>query len=412
MSHQSLSSSIVHDPHHDTQQDNSNNDSIHIVFEPIDDNNDDVEVDNDNPITIRNHHNKEDDDIIKNEDQKEQHHEQDDNNIISNALNQINDLQNNNNDSIASAHDNNNADTNNKQNNIMNERKVEMQSAMWFEPSEHQKDDDIDEQPQEQQQPKEEDGTNDKDPPSQLSLLSKRFYTFYWTNEFLILTVIVIIFAKLYPPLGAVYLAPDITATWIAVIFEFFMAGLTLQTKEFSKAFQRIQFNSTIQFFNFGIDSAVVYGVALALRSLNILSIDLTNGMIICSCLPMTVNMVCVLTSLSHGDEAAAIFNAATGNMLGVIISPLLILLYIGESANLDIGETLYELTLRVIVPCIAGQLIQYFVPPIVLYVKNHKFFFKQAQQYALVYIVYTVFCKTFSKDTNNSILDIFLMSK
>jgi hypothetical protein len=49
----------------------------------------------------------------------------------------------------------------------------------------------------------------------------QRFVKFYWDYEFLILVVVVISLAKAYPPLGAVYLAPQITATWIAVIFIF-----------------------------------------------------------------------------------------------------------------------------------------------------------------------------------------------
>lgn len=49
----------------------------------------------------------------------------------------------------------------------------------------------------------------------------QRFVKFYWDYEFLILVVIVIMLARAYPPLGAIYLAPQITATWIAVIFIF-----------------------------------------------------------------------------------------------------------------------------------------------------------------------------------------------
>ena len=44
---------------------------------------------------------------------------------------------------------------------------------------------------------------------------------FYWKYEFLCLVVIVILLARAYPPLGAEYLAPQITATWIAVVFIF-----------------------------------------------------------------------------------------------------------------------------------------------------------------------------------------------
>jgi hypothetical protein len=43
----------------------------------------------------------------------------------------------------------------------------------------------------------------------------------YAKNSFLILVVLAVLLALAYPPLGAVYLAPEITATWIAVIFIF-----------------------------------------------------------------------------------------------------------------------------------------------------------------------------------------------
>lgn len=49
----------------------------------------------------------------------------------------------------------------------------------------------------------------------------QRSVQFYWDNEFVILIVVVILLARAYPPLGAVYLAPQITATWIAVVFIF-----------------------------------------------------------------------------------------------------------------------------------------------------------------------------------------------
>jgi len=48
--------------------------------------------------------------------------------------------------------------------------------------------------------------------------LSKKIYG---THTFLIHVIIGILIAKAYPPLGGIYLAPQITATWVAVIFIF-----------------------------------------------------------------------------------------------------------------------------------------------------------------------------------------------
>jgi hypothetical protein len=43
----------------------------------------------------------------------------------------------------------------------------------------------------------------------------------YRDNEFVCLAVIAILLARAYPPLGAEYLVPDITSSWLAVIFIF-----------------------------------------------------------------------------------------------------------------------------------------------------------------------------------------------
>ncbi|MGK3738037.1 MAG: hypothetical protein ACI8RD_006904 [Bacillariaceae sp.] len=45
---------------------------------------------------------------------------------------------------------------------------------------------------------------------------------FYWGNELLILAVLVISLAKIYPTWGAIYLVPQITARWIAVMYIFY----------------------------------------------------------------------------------------------------------------------------------------------------------------------------------------------
>ena len=50
----------------------------------------------------------------------------------------------------------------------------------------------------------------------------------------------------------------------------------------------------------------------------------------VAACLPMTVNMVIVLTKASNGDEACALLNASLGNLLGVFVTPALILGYLG----------------------------------------------------------------------------------
>ena len=137
---------------------------------------------------------------------------------------------------------------------------------------------------------------------------------------------------------------------------------------------------------------------------------SLADGMTICASLPITVNMVQVLTKSAGGDEAAAVFNAACGNLVGVFLSPALILMYLGVTGEVDLGGVFFKLGLRVVLPIFIGQLLQKFVTPAKEFVKRYKKHFKKAQEWALVFIVYTVFCKTFSQGSDASQGDIFLM--
>lgn len=186
---------------------------------------------------------------------------------------------------------------------------------------------------------------NDEEPDDEdKTSMSARLCKFWWQNDFLILVIIVISLARAYPPLGAEYLAPKITADWMAVCLIFLLAGLGLNTDEFAKAFRMIWFNLYVQGFNFGFVSAVVFVVTRGLQAANILPDDLASGLVVTSCLPMSINMVIVLTKLSDGDESLAIVNAAAGNMIGVFLSPVLILGYIGVEGDIDLVEVFYKL--------------------------------------------------------------------
>ncbi|KAL9190028.1 hypothetical protein ACHAXT_007239 [Thalassiosira profunda] len=258
------------------------------------------------------------------------------------------------------------------------------------------------------------DETNaDGAPPAKPSLPRRcwaKWTKIYATHSFLILVICAILLAYAYPPLGAVYLAPDITATWIAVMFIFILAGMGIKTEEFAKAFQRLYFNVFLQCYNFGAVSGIVYGFSRFMVYVNALPQSLADGMVICASLPITVNMVLVLTKSAGGDEAAAIFNAAFGNLTGVFLSPALIFGYLGVRGEVNLGDVFYKLGLRVVLPIFIGQILQKFVPPAKEFVKRYKKYFKKAQEWCLVYIIYTVFCKTFYNGSDASAGDIFIM--
>jgi sodium/bile acid cotransporter 7 len=227
---------------------------------------------------------------------------------------------------------------------------------------------------------------------------------FFTANSFLVLVALAIGLAWLYPPLGATYLCPQITATWVAVVFIFFMAGLSMKTEELRKAFGRLYFNLFVQFFNFGVVSLIVFWFTRMILAMGgPLTPDLADAMMICASMPITVTMVIVMTKSAGGDEAAAVFNAAFGSLAGVFVSPALILAYTGVTGDVDLVTVFYKLALRVVLPVAFGQILHNYSTTVMEFVRLHKKHLKKCQEYSLIYIVYTVFCSTFAHNADES---------
>ena len=110
-----------------------------------------------------------------------------------------------------------------------------------------------------------------------------------WVNaqRFVLGVVLAILIAFAYPK-GGLQLAPEITASWIAVVFIFLMSGLSLKTKELKKASNRMGFNLAIQFFNLCLLTLGVAVITEALR-LTTINVAILDGLVLCAALPMTV---------------------------------------------------------------------------------------------------------------------------
>jgi sodium/bile acid cotransporter 7 len=123
---------------------------------------------------------------------------------------------------------------------------------------------------------------------------------------------------------------------------------------------------------------------------------SLVMGMIICSCLPLPTNMALILTASSKGDEALAIINSTIGNLLGVFVSPLLVLLYLHQSTTIDVARIYTRIFLRVLVPLFVGIIVRSFTPGSDRIALQNKHFFHSIREAAMIFIVFCLFSETF----------------
>ncbi|KAF6097031.1 solute carrier family 10 member 7 [Phyllostomus discolor] len=147
---------------------------------------------------------------------------------------------------------------------------------------------------------------------------------------FMIGIVLAIAGAKLEPSIGVNGgpLKPEITVSYIAVATIFFNSGLSLKTEELTGALVHIRLHLFIQIFTLAFFPATIW-LFLQLLSITPINEWLLKGLQTVGCMPPPVSSAVILTKAVGGNEAAAIFNSAFGSFLGIIVTPLLLLLFI-----------------------------------------------------------------------------------
>lgn len=212
---------------------------------------------------------------------------------------------------------------------------------------------------------------------------------------FMIGIVLAIAGAKLKPSVGVKGgpLKPEITVSYIAVATIFFNSGLSLKTEELTSALVHIKLHLFIQIFTLAFFPATIW---LFLQLLSITSINewLLKGLQTVGCMPPPVSSAVILTKAVGGNEAAAIFNSAFGSFLGIVITPLLLLLFLGSSSTVPFTSIFSQLFMTVVVPLIIGQIVRRYIKD---WLERKKPPFGAISSSVLLMIIYTTFCDTFS---------------
>nr|XP_028598966.1 sodium/bile acid cotransporter 7 isoform X6 [Podarcis muralis] len=108
----------------------------------------------------------------------------------------------------------------------------------------------------------------------------------------------------------------------------------------------------------------------------------------------IAVSAIFFNSGLSLKTEAAAIFNSAFGSFLGIVITPLLLLLFLGSSSSVPFSSIFSQLFMTVVVPLIIGQIVRRYIKE---WLERKKPPFGAISSCVLLMIIYTTFCDTFS---------------
>ncbi|CAF1169704.1 unnamed protein product [Adineta steineri] len=228
----------------------------------------------------------------------------------------------------------------------------------------------------------------------------------YW---FIIGLFLVIFLAYLFPNIGKTggYIRSEWSIKIGCVLIIFFLSGLSLRTRQLVKEILHIRLHLFVQIYSLLIIPFTIYAFGLLLIKLS-LNKTLIVGIIIMASTSTTISSNVVMTKNALGNEYAALLNAVLGNILGIFISPALILYFLknpifdslsntsNSDNQLDYSRIIKNLALTVLIPLCIGQIIHLLWTKKVTYLRE-KFYFSDLNSLALLILVWAVFSNAFA---------------
>jgi len=98
-------------------------------------------------------------------------------------------------------------------------------------------------------------------------------------------------------------------------------------------------------------------GLAIATRGAGDLDSGLVTGLLFVSLLPSTVQSSIAFTSIARGNVPAALCCASLSNLVGVVVTPLLVTMLLGAGTGGMSLDAVLDIALQILLPFVAGQL-------------------------------------------------------
>lgn len=177
-------------------------------------------------------------------------------------------------------------------------------------------------------------------------------------------------------------------ATTLAIALLFFMHGAKLSREAILTGAGHWRLHLLV----FGCTFVMFPLLGLALKPLltPMVGNELYLGILYLCALPATVQSAIAFTSLARGNIPAAICSAAASSLLGIFLTPVLVMLLLGVEG--EAGSTLDsigKIVLQLLVPFIAGQFARRWIGA---WVTRNKGWLKSVDQGSILLVVYTAF--------------------
>jgi len=216
-----------------------------------------------------------------------------------------------------------------------------------------------------------------------------------------------IILAYFFPGLGnydEVFNLENISGIGISLIFFFY--GLKLSPNDMKKGLGNYKLHLLVQFTTF-----IVFPLIVLLFKPFIKTEEqqlLWLAIFFMAALPSTVSSSVVMVSIAKGNIPGAIFNASISGLLGIIITPMWMGLFMNSSSgDFNFLDSLISLVIRILLPVTLGLILN---KQLGKYARKYSRFITLFDKSIILSIVYNSFSKSFTANLFESINITYLI--
>jgi sodium/bile acid cotransporter 7 len=175
-------------------------------------------------------------------------------------------------------------------------------------------------------------------------------------------------------------------ASTIAIGLLFFLYGARLSTADALAGLRHWRLHGTVLLATFVLFPLL--GLAVQLLPAAVLPGQLAVGVLFLCCLPSTVQSSIAFTSVAKGNVPAAICAASLSNLVGIVITPLLIGLLMSTRGGIS-GQAVLAIAAQLLAPFLLGQLLRRWIGG---WITRYRAMLSLVDRGSILLVVYTAF--------------------
>jgi len=204
-------------------------------------------------------------------------------------------------------------------------------------------------------------------------------------DPYLIALAATVALASVLPATGAA--APIVsTVTDLAIALLFFLYGARLSPQAILAGITHWRLQSVILASTYLLFPLLGLGLAALVDGR--VSGPLAAGLVFVCLLPSTVQSSIAFTSIARGNVPAALCAASVSNMLGVVLTPVLVALVLHADAGFSL-KAFRDIAVQLLLPFVAGQLVRPWLGPLLA---RHKKAIGYVDRGSILLVVYEAF--------------------